>query len=75
MMSRATSVIIWSEICCTSYNVAFLPLCCFVLPSLSSGIVCVLGVRGWQEPDVDCLLLIFSLALLVAYPLSLAYRH
>jgi hypothetical protein len=46
-----------------------------VLPSLSSGIVCVLGVRGWQEPDVDCLLLIFSLALLVAYPLSLAYRH
>ena len=74
-MSRATSVMIWSEICCTSYNVAFLPLCCFVLPSLSSGIVCVLGVRGWQEPDVDCLLLIFSLALLVAYPFSPAYRY
>jgi len=47
--------------------------CCFVLPSLL--IVCVLGVCGWQEPDVDCLLLILSLALLVAYLFSFAYRH
>jgi hypothetical protein len=35
---------IWSEVCCASYNAALLTLCCFVLPSLSSGIVCVLGV-------------------------------
>jgi hypothetical protein len=62
-----------AEVCCASYNAALLMACCFVLPSLL--IVCVLGVCGWQEPDVDCLLLILSLALLVAYLFSFAYRH
>jgi hypothetical protein len=46
-----------------------------VMPSLTGGIVCVLNVWGWQEPEVDCLLLIFSLASLVACPFSFAYRH
>ena len=44
-----------------------------------SGNVCVLEVWGWQDPDVDCLLLnfkqCFSLALLVASPWSFAYHH
>jgi len=55
-----------------SYNAAFLMLCCFVLPSLSRDIVCVLGDWDWQESDVDCLLLS---CFACAYPFSLAYRH
>jgi len=46
--------------CCAFYNAALLRLCCFVLPSLLSGSVFVLGVRGWQDPGVACLLLDFN---------------
>jgi hypothetical protein len=67
------SFVIWIEICCASYNAALMMLCCFVLPSLSSGIVCVFGARGWQGPDVDRLLFIFNALLLSCFASSLPF--